>query len=143
MRFYIAASFENASMAIKLSNLLVRNGHELTYDWTTHGDVRYAGPRRMSEVAFNEYRTMRDAELVLVLLPAGSGTHAELGMAIATRTNKRIIVWSPDGEEFSFDNKTCIFYYHPSVERIACPPEILMELLETEGPNFDPGEFRR
>ena len=109
-----------------------RNGHEQTYDWTTHGDIRHEGAERMSEVAFNELRAVRDAELVVALLPGGQGTHTELGVALATRSNKRIILWSETGDEFAFDNRTCTFYFHPAAERVVCPFEELLEILNTD-----------
>lgn len=92
MRFYIATGLVNAEHARKAAEVLRRNGHEQTYDWTTHGDIRHEGAERMSEVAFNELRAVRDAELVVALLPGGQGTHTELGVALATRSNKRIIL---------------------------------------------------
>ena len=132
MRFYIATGLGNAPLAIRLANVLISHGHELTYDWTAHGDVRFLGSQRMSEVAFNEFRAVRDAELVVVLLPGGSGTHTELGAAIATRSNKRVILWSATGDEFRYDSRTCVFYYHPAAERIVCPLEVLLELFDSD-----------
>lgn len=132
MRFYIATSIRNGERAAALAEVLKSRGHEHTYDWTVHGDIRREGEVRMSEVAFNELRAVRDAELVVVLLPGGSGTHTELGMAIATRSNKRIILWSEDGNEFNFDERSCTFYFHPSIERVVCPFEELLKRLDKE-----------
>ena len=142
MRFYIATGVGNAALAIRLANTLMNHGHELTYDWTAHGDVRYSGEQRMSEVAFNEFRAVRDAELVIGLLPGGSGTHTELGASIATRSNKRIILWSETGEEFSHDDRTCVFYYHPAVERIVCPLEVLLELFDFDVINPEINDYK-
>ena len=142
MRFYVSTGIGNAALAIRLANTLMNHGHELTYDWTAHGDVRYAGEQRMSEVAFNEFRAVRDAELMVVLLPGGKGTHTELGAAIATRSNKRIILWSATGEEFRHDTRTCVFYYHPAVERIICPLEVLLELFDSDVVNPALDEYR-
>ncbi len=132
MRFYVSTGIFSAHRAAELADVLRRRGHEQTYDWMEHGDVRREGASRMGEVAFNELRAVRDAELVVVLLPGGSGTHTELGMAIATRSNKRIILWSETGDEFSFDERTCAFYFHPSVERVSCSFEDLKHLLDRE-----------
>lgn len=142
MRFYIATGIGNAALAIRLANLLMDHGHELTYDWTVHGDVRYASEQRMSEVAFNEFRAVRDAELIVALLPGGKGTHTEIGAAIATRSNKRIILWSANGDEFRHDSNTCVFYYHPAVERIVCPLEVLLELFDCDVINPELNEYR-
>lgn len=132
MRFYISTGLLNRRRAEELSETLQRRGHELTYDWMSNGDVRREGDIRMGEVAFNELRAVRDAELVVVLLPGGGGTHTELGLAIATRGNKRIIIWSEQGDEFSFDERTCVFYFHPCCERVVCPFEELLSRLDTE-----------
>lgn len=132
MRFYIATGLENARRAAALAIILKKRGHEQTYDWTLHGDIRREGETRMSEVAFNEMRAVRDAELVVVLFPGGNGTHTELGVAIATRSNKRIILWSETGSEFQPDERACTFYFHPSVERVVCPFEELLQKLDRE-----------
>lgn len=132
MRFYIATNISNAAGASKLAEVLSRNGHERTYDWTTHGDVRHEGNGRMGEVAFNEIRAVRDAEFVVVLLPGDDGTHTELGVAIASRSNKRILVWSETDEAFNDAGKTCRFYFHPAVERLCCPFDDLISLLDTD-----------
>ena len=132
MRFYIASSIHNQDNVSELARVMKSRGHEHTYDWTEHGDIRGNGERAMGEAAFNELRAVRDAELVLVLLPGGAGTHTELGVAIATRSNKRIVVWSETGEEFLDPERTCTFYYHPCVERIVCPFEEFMRRLDRE-----------
>jgi hypothetical protein len=132
MRFYIATGIRHARRASELAEVLKSRGHEHTYDWTVHGDIRGEGEFRMSEVAFNELRAVRDAELVVVLLPGGTGTHTELGVAIATRGNKRIILWSEEGDEFNYDERACTFYFHPSIERIVCPFDELLRRLDTE-----------
>lgn len=57
MRFYIATGLVNAEHARKAAEVLRRNGHEQTYDWTTHGDIRHEGAERMSRSCFQ--RTAR------------------------------------------------------------------------------------
>ena len=83
MRFYIATGLSNAERAKTLAGVLTRNGHEFTYNWTEHGDIRSEGEDRMTEVAFSEVRAVRDAEMFIALLPGGCGTHTEIGIAIA------------------------------------------------------------
>lgn len=132
MRFYVATGLENVERAKKAVVVLARNGHELTYDWTSHGDIRYLGADKMSDVAFSEVRAVRDAELVVVLLPGGKGTHTELGVSIASRSNKRILLWSETGEEFNNSEMNCTFYFHPAVERIVCSFEELLSVLDND-----------
>ncbi len=132
MRFYIATGLENAQRAKQLSAVLTKNGHELTYDWTVHGDIRQLGEAKMSETAFSEIRAVRDAELFVVLLPGGKGTHAELGAALASRSNKRVIIWSETGKEFNSNSDSCAFYFHPCTERICCSFVELLTKLDAD-----------
>ncbi len=127
MRFYVASGLPNRSRAKKFIGVLSSYGHIVTYDWTEHGDVREKSEAVLSEVSMNEVRAVCDAELVVILLPGGKGTHTELGLALASRTNKRILLWSETGAEFLSGNDTCVFYHHPVVERISCPFEQLGE----------------
>lgn len=132
MRFYIATGLENALRAKELSVVLSRNGHELTYDWMAQGDVKMQGKERLAEIAFNEVRAVRDAELVVALLPGGKGTHTEIGVAIASRSNKRILIWSENGEHFRDEDKCCALYFHPAVERIVCTFDDLIKKLDAD-----------
>ena len=72
---------------------------------------------------------MQDAELVVLLLPGRFGTHAELGIAIASSANKRILLWSETSAPFDGGQGFCVFYHHPAVERFVCPfDEFLKQL---------------
>jgi hypothetical protein len=73
---------------------------------------------------------VQEAELVVLLLPGRFGTHAELGMALATSANKRILLWSESSAPFDGAEGFCVFYHHPAVERIVCPFEELLEHLK-------------
>ena len=131
MRFYIASALSNAERVRLVANMMERNGHQLTYDWAAAGNVHADGADRMSEMAFFELRAVIDAELVLVMLPGGAGTHTELGIALASRSNKRILIWTEDGSEFTDSENTCGFYFHPAVERLVCSFEELMDKMGT------------
>ncbi len=132
MNYYIASGLENTKCVGFAAQAL--SGHTRTYDWTTHGDIRREGAMRMQQVCRNELQAVIDAELVVVLFPGGKGTHSEIGAALATAQNKRIILWSETGDEFrAGDGEThpsvCAFYFHPSVERWVCPFERLLDRL--------------
>ena len=114
MRFYVASGLANREQAMDMIRFLSSRGHTPTYDWTEHGDVRGQGLDRL-----------RDAEFVLVLLPGGQGTHTELGIALATRANKRIMLWSETGKEFLDNADTCVFYHHMSIEQVTCSYQAL------------------
>ena len=131
MRFYVASGLENREIAADMIHFLANKGHIPTYDWTENGDVRGQGLDRLLATSVSEASAVRDAELVLVLLPGGYGTHTELGIALATRSNKRIILWSATGKEFEDGPNTCVFYHHQSVDKITSTFEELKAYLST------------
>jgi NTP pyrophosphatase (non-canonical NTP hydrolase) len=84
-----------------------------------------------------------DASFVVVLLPGGRGTHAELGAAIISR--KRIYLYDPKGEVEKGDRgeATCIFYYHPLVVFYSTLDDLYVAIIRNEGdPNSNEAPFR-
>jgi len=85
VKFYIASSLENAPSVQKLgARLLQQPGFTWTYDWTVHGSVMNESALRKAEVARAELDGATRANLLIVLLPGGKGTHVELGAALAS-----------------------------------------------------------
>lgn len=117
MRVYIATALERAADHNRVRDVLVARGHAITYDWTAHGSVKDEGEARIAEVAALEAAGVRAADVVVVLLPGGRGTHAELGMAIALG-KPIVVVGVPTGRFFEVGAPTCAFYYAPTVRRI-------------------------
>lgn len=126
MKFYIATRLERVEEQKALADALKKLGHQISYDWSAHGSVQNEGVDRIREVAIAETRGVLDAELVIVLLPGGRGTHTELGIALADSerqrerrgssfgSEKRIVII---GEDTGVDGRTCAFYHHPQVDR--------------------------
>ncbi len=112
MRFYVATSLarsqqaEEPTDAERLIRLLTNLGHQITYNWMEAGpavempwmkghaeDIRHPSPPRraltgpeseaMLTRAVLDMRGVLDADLVIVVLPGGAGSHTELGMALA------------------------------------------------------------
>ena len=129
MKYYVASGVSNAEKVNRAAAALNTAGHTRTYDWTTHGDVSKADPAFQRHVAASESHGVLDAELVVLLLPGRFGTHAELGMALASAENKRILLWSETPSPFDGTEGFCVFYHHPAVERIVCPFEELLAVL--------------
>ena len=121
----------NAERVNIVAEALNRRGHTRTYDWTKHGSVADAPADIKRSVAATEAASVAEAELVVLLLPGRFGTHAELGIAIATGANKRILLWSETDTPFSGDTGFCVFYHHPKVERLVCSFDDLLSLLKT------------
>ena len=130
MTYYVASGVENAARVNEAAARLNALGHTRTYDWTRHGSVAAAPPKKKEQVALSEARAVAEAELVLLLLPGGRGTHAELGLAIATAAQKRrILVFSESSAPFAGADGFCVFYHHPAVTRVVCSFEELLARL--------------
>jgi len=56
---------------------------------------------------------VRDADVLLVLLPGGYGTHAEIGAALAF--GRPIIIHVPNKQVLDTPYP-CVFHYHPGVK---------------------------
>lgn len=129
MKFYVASGIPNMENANKAAAVLTAHGHVRTYDWSKNGDVSHETDEKRRAVAEAEADAVAAAELVLILLPGRFGTHAELGTAIATRANKRILLWSETDAPFTGECAFCVFYHHPAVERLSCPFSELLAYL--------------
>ncbi len=116
LKFYIASKLENARLVSSVAEVLKSLGWEHTYDWTTHGSVQGEGEERLTEVAENELEGIRQADIIIVLLPGGRGTHAELGAANIER--KPVFIWGAVASFFLSDARTCSFYWNPNVTRV-------------------------
>ncbi len=108
-RVYIASGLDNAMAVELLRDEFLQQGWEITHDWTTHGSVQAEGDERIREVALLEIQGVVSADVVVVLLPGGRGTHVELGIAIHSR--RRVLVV---GDTF-LDGRQCAFYLAPDV----------------------------
>lgn len=147
-RYYIASALENVEQVRQVKARLDAAGWKHTYDWTVHGSVQ-EGADRIREVASNESVGVFEADVIIVLLPGGRGTHAELGMFIGKldtmvwlagrgvigiewrEITSRVCIYSPRPEiDFgSNDGKTCAFYHHPYVQQFGHLDVMLDRLL--------------
>jgi nucleoside 2-deoxyribosyltransferase len=128
MRIYVAGKLENAARIQQVQEAARKQGHQITYDWTTHGSIGHEGMNRVKEVAENERRGVMAADLVIVILPGGRGTHAELGIAIGIST--AVVVWSDDQKMFECteEGTPCAFYFNRNVTRMLCTFENLLQV---------------
>ena len=113
MRYYIATALERAGDRNALAKALNARGWSCTYDWTAHGSVQGQGAARMAEVAAAELLGVITADVVIVLLPGGRGTHCELGAALAARVPVVLVGHATD--LFDASGRKCSFYSHPGV----------------------------
>lgn len=113
--YYAASGLENAPAVATFHTRMRAAGWQPTYDWTLHGNVRGQGPEKMAEVAAAEIDGVARADVVIVLLPGGRGTHVELGAALALK--KPLIIYSSDSATFADGDQTIAFYHHTLVHR--------------------------
>lgn len=130
MKVYITSTVDRQRQAERLRDILISAGHTITYDWMEHGTVR--GTDAMRRVAKNQLSVgVRDADVLIALLPGTHRTFAEIGAALVL--DKPVILCAEDEETFnSTEIDAAMLYYHARVvARLNDPePEMLMRLLE-------------
>lgn len=111
MKFYVASGFQNKEQVRNVSANLKKFGWHHTYDWTQN--KRANTLEDLQQIGILEKEAVAEADIVIVLLPGGKGTHIELGLAIAG--NKKIFLYSPDADVLNMET-TSTFYHLPEVE---------------------------
>lgn len=93
-----------------LLEALKAQGWERTFDWAEQKNVDSGG---YADTALAEIAAVREADVLVVLLPGGYGTHVEIGAALAL--GKPVILHAPDRKTLETPYP-CIFHYHPRVK---------------------------
>ncbi|MDN3451724.1 nucleoside 2-deoxyribosyltransferase [Planococcus sp. APC 3906] len=124
MKFYIASSFANQDMVKQLSRKLINQGHAQTYDWTMNSKAENA--EALAAIGQLEKAAVLEADVFFILLPAGKGSHIELGMALAA--GKKVYLFSEEADVYDF-SATTTFYHLPEVERVIGTLDDLMKFV--------------
>lgn len=111
-KFYVASSFKNIDMVRLVSKRLVEKGFIHTYDWTRN--ERASTIEALKEIGLEEKNAVLAADFIIVLLPAGKGSHIEFGIALGQQ--KRIYLYSPNEDINNFE--TTSTFYHLSAVKI-------------------------
>jgi len=109
-RFYLATQKDRAAQAAAIAEAMKAHGWEQTFAWTGQDEE---GPEKHARTAVAELNGVREADVLIVLLPGGRGTHVEIGAALAL--GKPVILHSPDRKTLDAPYP-CPFYYHPFVK---------------------------
>lgn len=114
MKFYIGSGMKNCELVNYYSKILEENDWEHTYNWAKNinGDETVDDLIEYSKL---EQQGIIESDVVIILLPAGRGTHIELGMALAL--DKKIFLCSATEDEFSVKN-TVNFYQLPNIIKL-------------------------
>ncbi len=107
---YVASSLYNADMVRAAYDELREAGLRISYDWTTHGLV--SDRSRLRDIANKEIEGVASADYLLFLTPARTGSHVELGIAIALK--KPIYMMLPGHNAPNIELKT--FYFAETVK---------------------------
>ena len=118
--FYLSTRKDRSSQAKVVLESLKAHGWEPTFVWS---DVDDNGPDGYADVALAELEGVREADVLIVLLPGGYGTHVEIGAALAL--GKPVIIHAPDHKTLETPYP-CIFHYHPGVKLL------VSEVLDSE-----------
>lgn len=110
MKFYIASSFSNVDSVRYVIDRLVHKGYIHTYDWTAN--ERASSFDQLTEIGEREKAAVLKADFVINLLPAGKGSHIEMGIALGQ--GKRVFLYSPNDDVNNVEI-TSTFYHLPEV----------------------------
>ncbi|GGE62909.1 nucleoside 2-deoxyribosyltransferase [Priestia taiwanensis] len=125
MKFYIASSLQNKEQVQLLSTRLIEIGHTHTYDWTRNN--RASTIEELSRIGELERKAVREADYLIILLPAGKGSHIEMGIAVGL--DKPVYILSPNEDVYDV-SLTSTFYHLPQVQIIIGRLEELLVTLK-------------
>lgn len=132
VQYYLAASLKNIEGHNQVRDALTSRGYQITYDWTAHGSLKDEGPEALRTAAVEEIRGVQQAQFVLALLPAGRGTHVEIGAALGAGIP--VVAFTAEREKhLGAGPGTSAFYHHPGVTMMEwplCGPETAAELAD-------------
>jgi len=120
-RFYLSTQKDRNAEAAPLLEALKAKGWDRTFDWA---DREASTESEYADLAVAEIAGIRDADVVIVILPGGRGTHVEIGAALAM--GKPVIIHAPNRKTLETPYP-CAFHYHPSVK------VLFSEQLDVEG----------
>jgi nucleoside 2-deoxyribosyltransferase len=109
-RFYLASRIDRSEQADAVEKALAQHGWERTFAWSSDDPE---GPEGFAQIAAEELAGVQAADVLIVLLPGGYGTHVEIGAALAL--GKPVILHAPDQKTLSTPYP-CVFHYHQNVQ---------------------------
>jgi nucleoside 2-deoxyribosyltransferase len=109
-RFFLSTRKDRSAEADALSAGLKVRGWERTFAWTGEDGESSVGN---AAIAVAELKGVREADVLVVLLPGGYGTHVEIGAALAL--GKPVILHARDRKILETPYP-CVFHYHPAVK---------------------------
>lgn len=127
----MASSFRNLESVRYVANHLKSKGYIQTYDWTQNAkgkEEQIFTLEDLGNIGRKEKDGVLEADFIIVILPGGKGTHIELGIALGQE--KRIFLYSPNGEVNNFETIST-FYHLAEVEKCFGTLDELLEQVTT------------
>ncbi|MFN4215266.1 MULTISPECIES: nucleoside 2-deoxyribosyltransferase [Exiguobacterium] len=106
MHYYIGSGFNNIENVRRLRDLLTAQGHTHTYDWMRN--ARADSVDVLRDIGEKERDAIKNSDFVVILLPAGKGSHVELGIAIGSG----VPVFLHDTTDSMTNVETTSTFYH-------------------------------
>lgn len=108
-KVYVAGGLQNIDMVRQVQKAVRDLGGVINYDWTEHGSIAHL-PDVWAAASAAEIEAASTCDLLIVCLPGGRGTHAEIGLALGGRAQE-VIITGPTGD-------FCLFYHATKVRLI-------------------------
>jgi len=124
LKFYIGSKLSNKKNVTELANYLLAKGLQVTYDWTSI-DIRNDNVDKIKPIVHLQIAGIGEADVVIIMLPGGRGTHVELGIAIGLK--KPIILCCDDANSY-FDSA---YYSYNHIIKSTCEFDSVYELIKT------------
>ncbi len=128
MKIYVAGKLENKEHIKEIYAQLIKKGHEISYNWTTHKEIR---PYEKSQELANQYSSNEltglqncDVFILLSEKEGGTGIHIEFGVALIL--NK--LFNKPKIYVVGHANSRSTFYFQETVKRMDTLEDVLKEL---------------
>lgn len=107
--FYVASRLDQAVRAQAVIKAMQNQKSVCNFDWTEAPAVR---PGQARERACTEILAVTKSDVVIVLFPAGRGSHVELGAALGSGVP--VLIWA-ESEDVLNDPYLCVFHHYPGV----------------------------
>ncbi|WP_427051611.1 group-specific protein [Paenibacillus sp. TC-CSREp1] len=125
--FYIASSLKNIENVKYVSDQLKGMGFIHSYDWTQNDKVTSID--QMRDIGRKEMAAVKKSNFIVVLLPAGKGSHIELGIALGNSI--KTYLYSPN-DELNDIEKTSTFYHQDGVHKCKGTLEELIQYIRKD-----------
>ncbi|WP_420769053.1 group-specific protein [Parageobacillus thermoglucosidasius] len=117
-------AFKNIDAVRYVSEKLKSKGFIHTYDWTQN--ERASTIEQLKEIGQREKEGVMEEDFLIILLPAGKGSHIEFGIALGQ--GKKIYLYSSNNDVNNFET-TSTFYHLPEVEKCIGTLEELVDIV--------------